>query len=54
MKPGKPTTMAVNNKKAVVFALPGNPVSCYVTSLVFVIPAIKRLQGLPEELCFPN
>jgi len=43
MKPGKPTIMAIDNKKTVVFALPGNPVSCYVTSLIFVVPALKRL-----------
>ena len=30
MKPGKPTTFGRINK-ALVFALPGNPVSCFVT-----------------------
>jgi gephyrin len=43
MKPGKPTTFAVINDKTLFFALPGNPVSCYVTSQLFVIPSAKRL-----------
>ncbi|GJQ65340.1 hypothetical protein Trydic_g7455 [Trypoxylus dichotomus] len=54
MKPGKPTTFATctykNNKKA-VFGLPGNPVSANVTSLLFVIPAIRCLENqTPYEL----
>lgn len=44
MKPGKPTTMATLNtnlKKVLFFALPGNPVSAYVTANLFVITAAK-------------
>jgi len=39
MKPGKPTTFAVLNNTP-VFALPGNPVSCFVTYHLFVHFAI--------------
>mmetsp|Transcript_20172 Transcript_20172/g.22437 ORF Transcript_20172/g.22437 Transcript_20172/m.22437 type:complete len:416 (-) Transcript_20172:21-1268(-) len=48
MKPGKPTTFAtvtINDKKRLVFALPGNPVSSYVAFCLFGIPAIKRMSG---------
>jgi len=44
MKPGKPTTFATLGGK-LVFALPGNPVSCFVTCHLFVIPAAKILSG---------
>lgn len=44
MKPGKPTTFgSINN--AQVFALPGNPVSAFVTAHLFVIPAAKLQAG---------
>ncbi|VDO96511.1 unnamed protein product [Soboliphyme baturini] len=49
MKPGKPTTFATgifNGKKKLVFALPGNPVSAWVTAHLFVIPALYRMSGL--------
>ncbi|KRT79382.1 hypothetical protein AMK59_7880, partial [Oryctes borbonicus] len=48
MKPGKPTTFATctyKNNKKIVFGLPGNPVSANVTSLLFVIPAIRFLEN---------
>ncbi|CAK4080941.1 unnamed protein product [Aphanomyces euteiches] len=48
MKPGKPTTFAtvqVENIPKLVFALPGNPVSCLVTACLLVQPALKRLSG---------
>jgi len=54
MKPGKPTTFATverNNRKKLIFALPGNPVSCVVTSKLLIQPAIKRLYGLPFDQC---
>ena len=44
MKPGKPTTVGKINK-ALVFALPGNPVSSFVTSHLFVVPVAKILSG---------
>lgn len=44
MKPGKPTTFAKLNK-ALMFALPGNPVSAFVSANLFVVPAAKILSG---------
>lgn len=48
MKPGKPMTFATvthNTARVPVFALPGNPVSAFVTFTLFVRPAIRRLLG---------
>ncbi|XP_066141382.1 gephyrin [Euwallacea fornicatus] len=48
MKPGKPTvfaTLSFNNRKKMVFALPGNPVSCCVTTLLLVIPTLKHMES---------
>ncbi|OQR96929.1 gephyrin-like protein [Achlya hypogyna] len=49
MKPGKPTTFATipaaTGPPKLVFALPGNPVSCLVTSCLLVAPALRRLRG---------
>lgn len=44
MKPGKPTTFGTINK-ALVFALPGNPVSSFVTAHLFVVRSAKILSG---------
>lgn len=44
MKPGKPTTFGRMNK-SLVLALPGNPVSSFVTSHLFLIRAAKMLAG---------
>lgn len=49
VKPGKP--LAVGRIGAChYFGLPGNPVSAAVTLLVFVMPALRRLAGLPDPL----
>ncbi|VDN06432.1 unnamed protein product [Thelazia callipaeda] len=48
MKPGLPTTFACgewNARKKVVFALPGNPVSTWVTAQLFLIPALRKVAG---------
>lgn len=48
MKPGKPTTFATcihNNRTKYIFALPGNPVSAYVTFQLFVKPSLEMLSG---------
>lgn len=47
LKPGKPTVFA-RLKKALVFGLPGNPVSAAVTFYVFVRKAILQMQGEAE------
>lgn len=46
MKPGKPTTFATcmfQNQPKLIFGLPGNPVSAIVTSVLFVLPALRKL-----------
>jgi molybdenum cofactor synthesis domain-containing protein len=44
LKPGKPTVFG-RLKKALVFGLPGNPVSAAVTFYLFVRKAILKMQG---------
>ena len=56
VKPGKPTTFATasvdrQNRVKPVFALPGNPASALVCFYVFVVPALRRMSGLPEDNC---
>lgn len=48
MKPGKPTTFGEINK-ALVFALPGNPVSAFVTAHLFVVTAARVMAGQMES-----
>ena len=45
LKPGKPTWFGVAPGGALVFGLPGNPVSAMVTFLLFVRPAITRMSA---------
>lgn len=51
MQPGKPQGFGtVGEDKVPLFALPGNPVSAYVSFEVFVAPALRRMIGrTPEE-----
>ncbi|HUX07089.1 MAG TPA: gephyrin-like molybdotransferase Glp [Acidobacteriota bacterium] len=49
MKPGKPTTAAMLGG-SLVFALPGNPVSCLVTAELFVVPALRAMMGMASPL----
>ena len=44
IKPGRPLVFGVRGK-TLVFGLPGNPVSSYVTFLQFVRPALLKLAG---------
>lgn len=44
LRPGKPTWFGTADK-TLVFGLPGNPVSAYVTFLLFVRPALRAIQG---------
>jgi molybdopterin molybdotransferase len=46
MRPGKPL-MFGRLGATPVLGLPGNPVSSVICSLLFLIPALERLQGLP-------
>ena len=45
LRPGKPTYFGVARSGALVFGLPGNPVSAMVTFLLFVRPALLAMQG---------
>jgi molybdopterin molybdotransferase len=47
VQPGKPTTFGIKPGK-IVFGLPGNPVSAFVTFLLLVRPALRKLQGARE------
>ncbi|HUJ92255.1 MAG TPA: gephyrin-like molybdotransferase Glp [Gaiellaceae bacterium] len=49
IKPGKPVSFGVRGE-TLVFGLPGNPVSSLVGCELFVKPALRALQGLPEPL----
>ncbi len=48
VKPGKPFLFG-RLDGCLVFGLPGNPVSAFVTFLLFVRPALRRLMGAAEE-----
>ena len=51
MQPGKPQGFGlVGDRRVPLFALPGNPVSSYVSFEVFVRPALRRLMGLQPEV----
>src|SRR4030095_13909300 len=46
MKPGKPLLFGTRGD-ALVFGLPGNPVSSFVCFELFVRPALRVLRGFP-------
>ena len=47
MRPGKPL-MFGRHGKTLIFGLPGNPVSAFVTGLVMVLPALRQFAGQTE------
>jgi molybdopterin molybdotransferase len=49
IKPGKPLAFGTRGA-TLVFGLPGNPVSALVGAELFVKPALRALQGMPEPL----
>jgi molybdopterin molybdotransferase len=49
LRPGKPTWFGQRDN-ALVFGLPGNPVSSMVTFLLFARPALYALQGAPFDI----
>jgi molybdopterin molybdotransferase len=51
LKPGKPMMVGTRGKQLII-GLPGNPVSAYVCALLFVLPALRALQG--AEHCLPK
>jgi molybdopterin molybdotransferase len=44
IRPGKPFLFCTRAGK-LIFGLPGNPVSAFVTAVLFVLPALRRLAG---------
>lgn len=48
MRPGKPLMFGRLDRVPLI-GLPGNPVSSLICGLLFVIPALARLHGLPAE-----
>lgn len=52
IKPGKPFLFGTAGS-TLAFGLPGNPVSAFVTALLFVLPALRRMGGLPQEQALP-
>jgi molybdopterin molybdotransferase len=49
LRPGKPTWFGVAPDGALVFGLPGNPVSAIVTFLLFARPAVRAMLGAAEH-----
>ena len=47
MKPGRPLAFG-SVKRSFFIGLPGNPVSSFVTFLIFVRPFLLKTQGLAE------
>lgn len=52
MRPGKPL-MAGRMGAALMLGLPGNPVSAIVCGHLFLLPALRAMQGLPDPLPRP-
>lgn len=53
IKPGKPTVFATvltnDGKEVLVFGLPGNPASAFVTFQVFVRAALRKMEGFGKD-----
>ncbi|HJP05040.1 MAG TPA: gephyrin-like molybdotransferase Glp, partial [Gammaproteobacteria bacterium] len=49
IRPGKPLLFALLPGGTRVFGLPGNPIAVAVGLRFFVVPALRRMLGLPEE-----
>ena len=52
VKPGKPLFFGIRRaegRQTLVFGLPGNPVSTFVSFQLFVLPALRALAGAPFE-----
>ena len=53
MKPGKPVVLS-SLRDRLVFGLPGNPVSCMVSFLLFVAPSLRKAMGQVKQLIPPT
>ncbi|HHS82502.1 MAG TPA: molybdopterin molybdenumtransferase MoeA [Devosia sp.] len=49
IRPGKPVVFARLGDK-LIFGLPGNPVSAFVSAITLVLPALKALNGIADPL----
>ena len=49
MRPGKPIAYG-SYKNIPILGLPGNPVSAYIGCVVFVLPILRKLHGLPPTV----
>ncbi|MBS1603531.1 MAG: molybdopterin molybdotransferase MoeA [Bacteroidetes bacterium] len=49
IRPGKPTWCGVAKGGAMVFALPGNPFSCLVNTILLIRPYLQACWGLPVQ-----
>lgn len=54
MKPGKPQLFATLGRDRYLFGLPGNPLAVLTGLHEFVLPALRRLSGCPEDACRPR
>ncbi len=55
LQPGKPTWIGaatIADRPRLVFGLPGNPASAYVTACLFVVPALRAMLGRPPAAAF--
>ena len=53
MKPGKPVVLSRLRGK-IYFGLPGNPVSCMVSFLLFIAPALRKAMGQKRGILPPT
>ncbi|MEO8216605.1 MAG: gephyrin-like molybdotransferase Glp [Acidobacteriota bacterium] len=53
MKPGKPVVLSTLRER-LFFGLPGNPVSCMVSFLLFVGPSLRKSMGQKHDLIPPT
>ena len=53
MKPGKPVVLS-RVRERVYFGLPGNPVSCMVSFLLFIAPALRKATGQKSGILPPT
>ena len=47
IKPGRPTMMGIMGN-TLVASMPGNPLAAYVNAFLFLIPSLRRLQGVKD------
>ena len=49
IKPGKPIYVG-KHEGTIILGLPGNPVSAFVCSVLFGLPIVREMQGMPAKL----